>query len=289
METATRFAPSPTGLLHPGHAFAAQFAHSKARANGGRFLLRIEDIDSARCRPEFTAAILRDLAWLELGWDAEPLIQSTRLPLYAAALENLRTQNLLYPCFCSRAAIAREAAASASAPHGAPRAGPDGTPLYPGTCRFLSPAERAERIAAGAPHVWRLDMPRARRRVPSLIWREAGAAHEARPEAFGDVVLGRRDAPASYHLAATLDDAAQGITLVTRGADLRPAAGLHRLLQALLDLPAPEYAHHPLLAGLDGRRLAKRAGAPSIAALREQGMAPQAVLARLRDLPEIVL
>lgn len=255
----TRFAPSPTGYLHLGHAYAARVAWRAARGSGGRFLLRIEDIDAARCRPAFTAAILEDLAWLGLAWDGEVMVQSARMAAYAAALDQLRDMALLYPCFCSRAAIAREVAAAAGAPQG-----PDGAPLYPGTCRRLGAAERAERIAAGETHAWRLDMAEAARRAGPLTRREHGLMLPCRPEMFGDVVLGRRDAPASYHLCATLDDAAQGITLVTRGEDLRPAADLHRLLQALFGWPAPDYAHHPLITGPDGARLAKRTGAPRL-------------------------
>ncbi len=273
--TITRFAPSPTGPLHLGHAFAARFAWERARAGAGRFLIRIEDIDAGRCRPEYAEAALADLAWLGFPSEGEILVQSARLPHYAAALARLREAGLLYPCFCSRADVQREIAGAAAAPHG-----PDGSPRYPGTCRALAAGERQARLDAGLPHSWRLDMAAALRRVPPLTYREAGERHLADPSGFGDVVLGRRDAPASYHLCATLDDAAQGVTLVTRGEDLRPAASLHRLLQALLGWPEPEYAHHPLICGLDGARLSKRNGAVAIAALREAGFTPGQVLAR---------
>jgi glutamyl-Q tRNA(Asp) synthetase len=265
----TRFAPSPTGLLHLGHAHAALFAHRAARRAGGRFLLRLEDIDAARCRPEFAAAILEDLAWLGLNWDGEVRVQSARLPHYARTLAALRARGLLYPCFCTRAEIAREVAGSSAAPHG-----PDG-PLYPGTCSRLSATDRAARIAQGAPHAWRLDMAAAHRAPLSST--EQGERIACDPTRFGDVVLGRKDVPASYHLCATQDDAEQGVTLVSRGEDLRPATALHRLLQTLMGWPEPAYAHHALLLAPDGARLAKRDGAASLRALRESGVsAPQA-------------
>ncbi len=263
----TRFAPSPTGPLHLGHARAAIIAHDLARHGGGRFLLRIEDIDPVRCRPEWTTAIIADLAWLGLDPDAAPRIQSAHMDAYRATLDVLRRRELVYPCFCTRAAIAREIAGSAGAPHD-----PDGAPLYPGTCRALSASERADRIAAGLPNAWGLDMAMAVRAVGPLVRHGLdGAATTCRPERFGDVVLGRRDAPASYHLCATHDDAATGVTLVTRGLDLEAAADLHRLLQALMNWPAPCYCFHPLVHGVDGRRLSKRDGAASLRALREDG------------------
>jgi len=277
MSIVTRFAPSPTGYLHLGHAFAALTAWGQARAAGGRFLLRIEDIDPTRCRPEFAAALLEDLAWLGLDWDGPVRVQSAHLPEYRAALDALAARGLLYPCFCTRAAIAREVAGAAAAPQG-----PDGAPLYPGTCRALSPADRAERIAAGAPYALRLDMTRAIAEAGGpLQFLESGEGLVAcRPERFGDVVLGRKDAPASYHLCVTHDDAAQGVTLVTRGEDLRPATDLHRLLQALLGWSAPAYAHHRLVTDAAGRRLAKRDGAVSLRALRAAGATPAQARAR---------
>ena len=266
-EVVTRFAPSPTGYLHLGHAYAAWTAWRRARQAGGRFLLRIEDIDRERCRPDFAAAIETDLRWLGLDWDGPVLRQSGRLALYAGALRALGARGLVYPCFCSRADIAREVARSTAAPHG-----PDDAPLYPGTCRRLAPAQRAEKLAQGAPHVFRLDMAAALRDAPALhVTDEASGDVRADPAMFGDVVLGRRDVTASYHLCATFDDAAQGVTLVTRADDLRDAAHVHRLLQHLMCWPAPRYAHHALLHDGSGRRLSKRDGATSLRALREQG------------------
>jgi glutamyl-Q tRNA(Asp) synthetase len=265
MRIVTRFAPSPTGRLHLGHAFSALLAHDFARSLGGAFLLRIEDIDPGRSRPDHVDAIIADLAWLGIQWDGEIVFQSERLPIYAEALERLKSEGLVYPCFCTRAAIAAEIAASASAPHG-----PDG-PLYPGTCRRISPLERAQR-AEREPHAWRLDTAAASERAGPLYWKDGDTEVQAEPQAFGDVVLARKDAPVSYHLAVTLDDAAQGVTDVVRGRDLYAATDVHRLLQALLDLPTPRYRHHPLLLGPDGKRLAKRNGAPALQALRDQGL-----------------
>ncbi|WP_294237832.1 tRNA glutamyl-Q(34) synthetase GluQRS [uncultured Sphingomonas sp.] len=263
----TRFAPSPTGRLHLGHALSAVRAHDLARAAGGRFLLRIEDIDGTRSRPEHVDAILRDLEWLGLEWDALSF-QSQRLAFYAEAQERLA--DLLYPCFCTRAEIA----ASLSAPHGA-------TPPYPGTCRHVSPETRAARM--GEPHSWRLDMARAAERAGPLMWQDAYAgAVAADPLSHGDVILARKDAPASYHLAVTVDDAVQGVTDVVRGVDLFEATHVHRLLQALLGLPTPRYHHHPLIVGTDGQRLAKRHGAPALAAMRERGEDGRALADALR-------
>jgi glutamyl-Q tRNA(Asp) synthetase len=261
----TRFAPSPTGYLHLGHAHSALFAASA----GSRFLLRLEDIDATRCRPEYAAAALEDLAWLGLRWEQPVRVQSQHFAEYHAVLAGLEARGLLYPCFCTRAEIA----ASASAPHG-----PEG-PLYPGTCRALSPAQRAER--AGQPYALRLDMAAALRAVPQPLWFEEQGEGPLRcdPAAFGDVVLARKEIPASYHLCVCHDDALQGVTLVTRGEDLKPATQLHRLLQALCGWPAPRYAHHKLLLGADGRRLAKREGAPTLRALREAGHSPAEVRA----------
>jgi glutamyl-Q tRNA(Asp) synthetase len=270
----SRFAPSPTGRLHLGHAKSCLLAHDHARERGGAFLLRIEDIDPGRTREEFVEGIIEDLAWLGLGWDGEMVRQSERLPLYAAALERLKSAGLVYPCFCTRAAIAAEIAASASAPHG-----PDG-PIYPGTCRRLTEAERSERL--GEPHAWRLDVAKADEAAGPLYWKDCDTEVQAEPEAFGDVVLARKDAPVSYHLAVTVDDAAQGVTDVVRGRDLYAATDVHRLLQALLGLPTPLYRHHPLLTDADGRRLAKRHGAPTLASLREAGADPAELVAALR-------
>lgn len=231
------------------------------------FLLRIEDIDPGRARIEHVDAIMEDLAWLGIRFDGEILYQSERLPLYAEALEGLKARRLVYPCFCTRTAIAAEVAASASAPHG-----PDG-PHYPGTCRRLSEGERSARMAL-EPHAWRLDMAAASALAGPLRWRDHESVVRAEPQIFGDVVLARKDAPASYHLAVTVDDAAQGVTDIVRGRDLFASTHVHRLLQALLDLPVPHYRHHPLLTGADGTRLAKRSGAPTLSGLREAGADP---------------
>jgi glutamyl-Q tRNA(Asp) synthetase len=282
----SRFAPSPTGRLHLGHAYSAVHAHDLAQKAGGRFLLRIEDIDNTRSRAEFVAGIEEDLRWLGLDWDGPVVRQSERMPLYASALEQLKALDLVYPCFCTRAEIA----ASATAPHG------EEGPVYPGTCRALTDRERVRRSAE--PHCWRLDMAKAVEIATSrphasvegmgssfgaLRWHDASVGWvEADPLPQGDVVLARKETPTSYHLAVVVDDAAQGVTDVVRGVDLFAATHVHRLLQALLGLPAPAYHHHSLLIGPDGRRLAKRNGAPSLAALRAAGADPVELLASLR-------
>ncbi|KAA9013265.1 tRNA glutamyl-Q(34) synthetase GluQRS [Sphingobium limneticum] len=280
----TRFAPSPTGLLHVGHGWSALMAMDLARTSGGAFRLRIEDIDGTRSRPEHVAGIMADLTWLGVDWDGEVVFQSRRLDQYDAALARLRAEGLLYPCFCTRADIQ----ASLTAPHG-----PEG-PVYPGTCRGLSEAERTRRIAAGEAHAWRIDMGRAGARAGALEWTALPFPVQAEPVEgrtvqiaaaalpHGDVVLARKDAPASYHLSCTLDDAAMGVTHVLRGDDLYGATHVHRLIQALLDLPSPTYIHHPLLLGADGKRLAKRDGAIALADLRRDGMDPAALAADLR-------
>ena len=276
MSIVTRFAPSPTGLLHLGHVFAAGFARSRARAGSGRFLLRLEDIDPTRCRPEFADAILEDLGWLGLSWDGPVRVQSALFAEYRAVLDALDARGLLYPCFCTRADIAREASASASAPHG-----PDG-PLYSGTCRRLPPAERAARLRAGESHAMRLDLARALAEIQGpLMYQEDGVGEVVcQPERFGDPILARKDSPASYHLCVTHDDAVQDVTLVTRGEDLRPSTDLQRLLQVLMGWPEPRYAHHRLLTDESGRRFAKRDQSVTVRALREAGYAPAEVLAR---------
>ncbi|HEX8527393.1 tRNA glutamyl-Q(34) synthetase GluQRS [Allosphingosinicella sp.] len=274
-EVVTRFAPSPTGRLHLGHAYSALLAHDFARDRGGAFLLRIEDIDPKRARPEHLDGIIEDLNWLGLEYDGEILYQSERLPLYSEALERLKAMDLLYPCFCTRSAIAAEIAASATAPQG-----PDG-PLYPGTCRRLGDPERSKRLA-GEPHAWRLDIVSASRLAGPLYWKDGDTEVQAEAERFGDVVLARKDAPTSYHLAVTVDDSAQRVTDVVRGRDLFATTDVHRLLQALLGLPTPHYHHHPLVLDGEGRRLAKRDGAPSLADLRASGVDPAALAADLR-------
>jgi glutamyl-Q tRNA(Asp) synthetase len=268
----TRFAPSPTGLLHLGHGYSALFAWVCARGAGGRFLLRIEDIDRGRCRPEFTEAILEDLTWLGLEWDGPVRRQSEHFDDYARALDQLRAMSLIYPCFCTRAEIQTEIAQAGAAPHGS-----EG-PLYPGTCRALSAADREARIAAGKNYALRLDMAQAVARAGPLDWEDAEAGRVAAdPLSHGDVVLARKDTPASYHLAVTIDDALQGVTLVTRGRDLFGATHVHRLLQALLELPTPRYWHHRLVTDASGKRLAKRDRALTLRALREAGKMPAEV------------
>ncbi|PKU22779.1 tRNA glutamyl-Q(34) synthetase GluQRS [Telmatospirillum siberiense] len=275
MSVVTRFAPSPTGELHLGHAFSALFAADRAR-DGGRFLLRIEDIDATRSRAAFIAGIEEDLAWLGLDWVRPIRRQSEHLDDYRAALVRLDRMGLVYPCFCTRGEIAREIAAAGEAPQG-----PDG-PRYPGLCRALTAAEAQRRKDAGAPFALRLDMAKAAALAGPLSWTdEAAGPVQAQPELFGDIVLARKDAPASYHLAVSVDDALQGVSLVTRGLDLFPATHVHRLLQALLDLPVPRWHHHRLLTDASGRRLAKRDKAASLRSLRMAGTSAGEVRAML--------
>ena len=277
----TRFAPSPSGRLHLGHAYAALFAEARARDGGGTFLLRIEDIDGGRSRPEYETAICEDLAWLGVRWDGAVRRQSEHFDAYRCALAALENSGLLYPCFCTRKEIAAEIAASVQAPQG-----PEG-PVYPGTCRTLSPDERADRVAAGRGFALRLNMDAAWARAREMtgarlafVERGRGAlACDARP--FGDVVLARKVTPASYHLAVVVDDAAQGVTLVTRGEDLFPATHIHRTLQTLLGLPVPDYEHHKLIADENGTRLATRTLAATLSVLREKGATPAGIRERL--------
>jgi glutamyl-Q tRNA(Asp) synthetase len=273
----TRFAPSPSGRLHSGHALAALIPFREALKTDGRFLLRIEDIDRERCRPEFEDGIFEDLAWLGLTWEMPVRRQSDHMQDYAAAISTLEGQEVIYPCFCSRADIRAEIARSDSAPHG-----PDGA-LYPGTCRDLSADERAARIAAGDAHALRLDVAKALENLSgSLIWQDRLAGEVvANPAAHGDVVLARKDTPTSYHLSVVVDDALQGITLVTRGQDLFEATDIHCLLQALLDLPTPDYFHHDLVRGEDGRRLATRHKARTLENIRISGMKPAELFVQL--------
>jgi glutamyl-Q tRNA(Asp) synthetase len=274
MKTVTRFAPSPTGLLHLGHAHSALFGWKAARERDGVFLLRIEDIDPGRCRAEFERSLMEDLAWLGLTWPEPVRQQSEHMDDYRVALVRLGDIGVTYPCFCTRREIEDEIARAGHAPHG-----PDGA-LYPGTCRHLSEDERAMRIAAGDAFAVRLDVGRAGALAGPLSWHdEAAGTVGAVPEILGDVVLARKDVPTSYHLSVTVDDALQGVTLVTRGRDLFHATHLHRLLQALLGLPVPDYHHHGLLTNDRGERLAKRDKAVSLRALREGGKTPAEVRA----------
>jgi glutamyl-Q tRNA(Asp) synthetase len=281
----TRFAPSPTGYLHVGHAFAAL----TAARSGERFLLRLEDLDQGRTRGEFVAAIFEDLTWLGLSWDEPVLRQSQRFEAYRAALTRL--ESMTYPCFCTRKEIAEEVARSAEAPHfeslsaprtfeslSAPRTGPDG-PLYPGTCRHLSQDERAARIGRGESYAVRLNAAEASDVTGPLTLFEHGHEHTVDPFLFGDVVLARKDMSASYHLAVVVDDAFQDVSLVTRGEDLLPAAHIQRVLQALLGLPAPAYAHHRLILGADGRKFSKRDQSITLRSLREKGAKPSGIAA----------
>jgi len=267
----TRFAPSPTGYLHLGHAYSALFAAAAGEA-GGRLILRIEDIDRGRCRPEFETAILDDLAWLGLAWARPVRRQSNHLEDYARALDRLLGMELIYPCFCTRRDIRDEIARAGAAPHGA-----DGF-VYPGICRGLSRRERADRIGAGEAHALRIDMARAVEFAGALTWSDRVRGEiAADPLAHGDVVLARKDTPTSYHLAVTVDDHLQQVNLVTRGEDLFAATHIHRLLQALLSFEVPDYHHHRLVTGEDGRRFAKRDSSATIRALRRAGKSPEEV------------
>jgi len=277
-----RFAPSPNGYLHLGHALSALINADAARACGGRLLLRIEDIDPARSRPEFEAAILEDLEWLGMAFERPVWRQSEHLERHRERFEALERRGLVYPCFCSRATLAR-AVDALEARNGEkwPR-DPYGAFLYPGVCRELEPDEATKRIGAGEPHGWRLRTEEASAIAGRLTWREHDAAEpaspwrpiEADPSAWGDVILLRRDAPSSYHLAVTIDDAAQGVTQVVRGMDLRAATSIHRLLQELLGLPEPDYHHHRLVLDEDGRKLSKSIASTSLRELRASGVTP---------------
>ena len=274
-----RFAPSPNGFLHLGHAYSALMNARVAARLGGILRLRFEDIDAARCRPDYATEAMADLAWLGVEWQGPVVYQSTRFPAYAAALARLRADGLLYPCFCGRGDIARAVADRPAWPRD-----PDGSPLYPGTCRVLTPAERKARSAAGLRSSLRLDMAAARRRPsPDLHWTEFGESDvptrvRADPARWGDVLLTRKDVPTSYHLSVVVDDAAQAVTDVVRGRDLFAATALHRLLQVLLELPEPAYHHHELICGIDGSKLAKSRGAASLRTLRQNGVDPASLL-----------
>ncbi len=268
----TRFAPSPTGHLHLGHVFSAVQAWRLAARTGGQFLLRIEDIDGARCKAEFTKAIFEDLTWLGLQWELPVRCQSAHFADYAAAMNKLRESDLIYPCFCTRADIAR----SADAPHG-----PDGA-IYPGTCRHLGEDARAAKKLSGAAFAWRLRMDKAAGLHPALAWHDVRAGQQhARPDIFGDIVLARKETPTSYHLSVTVDDALQGVTDIVRSVDLFDATHVHRLLQACLGLPVPRYHHHDLVLDENGKRLAKRTQATTLRALRAAGYTPAELLQKV--------
>jgi glutamyl-Q tRNA(Asp) synthetase len=278
----TRFAPSPTGLLHLGHAFAAIHAHDAA--GYGNFILRIEDLDSGRARAEFTVAIFEDLKWLGLSWELPVLSQSTRGDAYRAALLRLQERGMIYPCFCTRRQIADELSRAAEAPHA------EGlqAAIYPGTCRALSGEQREQRLADGQPYALRLDSAKAAEACPQLSFEEYGHGPKgergtvrANPLLFGDVVLARKNLPAAYHLAVVVDDAYQGVTRVTRGNDLFSSTHVQRTLQALLELPAPRYAHHRLIFDEQGRKFSKRDQAVTLRSLREAGVTPGQIRSRL--------
>jgi glutamyl-Q tRNA(Asp) synthetase len=266
----TRFAPSPTGFLHLGHAYAAIFAENQAKQAGGRFILRIEDIDKGRCKAEFEEAIYEDLEWLGLQWEQPVRRQSENIASYAEALEQLDKLGLIYPCFCTRGQIKAEIDRAGGAPHGL-----EG-PIYPGTCRQLNKDECAGRIDNGETPALRLDMAKAHKISGALSWQDKiHGDRAAKLDEFGDIVLARKDIPTSYHLSVTVDDALQGVTLVTRGEDLADASGIHRLLQALLGYTPPIYHHHPILTDDNGKRFAKRDQSVTLRALRATGKTPQ--------------
>lgn len=269
---AFRFAPSPNGRLHLGHAYSALLNQKAARQRDAKFLIRIEDIDSLRCTPALAEAALEDLAWLGLV-SAEPvLIQSDHLTAYHAMQDRLREMGLLYPCFCSRQDIAAAAKSGSR--------DPEGQPVYPLTCKDLSAEERARRLAANVPHSWRIDMTKALAMIdqPLTFFEEStGKMEPADPRLWGDVVLARKDIGTSYHVAVVVDDARQEISHVMRGRDLYAATSIHRMLQKLLDLPEPVYHHHRLIGDETGRKLSKSAGDRSLASLREASVSPQQV------------
>ncbi|MFQ5533554.1 MAG: tRNA glutamyl-Q(34) synthetase GluQRS [Sphingomonadales bacterium] len=281
-QTVTRFAPSPSGELHLGHAFSALTCYEAARSTGGRLLLRIEDIDQGRCRPEYVQRIYDDLHWLGIEWEQPVRRQSGHFDDYRAALARLDELGVLYPCFCTRADIRAEIEKSPNAPHG-----PDG-PLYPGACRTLAAERRAAALAAGQPFALRIDVEKAIAMAGGpLTWFDEKAGEiKARPEQLGDAVLARKDVPTSYHLAVTVDDHLQGVTLIIRGRDLFHATHLHRLLQALLGYRTPRYHHHDLLTDENGQRLAKRCKSLSLKALREAGATPEDVKRMVAERPK---
>ena len=272
-----RFAPSPTGPLHLGHAYAAVFAYELAMEKGGRFLLRFEDIDVTRVRDQYYLAIERDLVWLGIHWDGTPIRQKDRLPAYTESLQKLKSLHVVYPCFCTRREIQQELKSMIHAPHG-----PEGEATYPGTCRDLTPTERAERIGQGQAHCWRLDARRAIELTGPLVFEDQIKGRlDVDPLLLGDVVLARKDIATSYHLAVVTDDHFQGVTDVTRGDDLLSSTHVHRILQSLLGLAVPVYHHHRLIVDEAGKRLAKRDDAVSLATLRDQGKKREDILAML--------
>ncbi|MET4798455.1 tRNA glutamyl-Q(34) synthetase GluQRS [Bradyrhizobium sp. LB11.1] len=277
-----RFAPSPNGHLHLGHAYSALLNFDRARETGGRLLLRIEDIDATRCRPDYEAAIYEDLAWLGIAWERPVRRQSEHLAEYRSALEKLSVLGLVYPAFESRAEIANLVAARES--NGSWPRDPDGVPLYPGDAKSLPASARWRLIDSGVPYALRLDMAAACRRVPGLTWNELGESPDgergtvaARPEAWGDVILARKETPTSYHLSVVVDDAFQGVSEIVRGQDLFHATSVHRLLQALLDLSEPAYRHHALIRDADGRKLSKSDCSTGLRELRAGGISPAGI------------
>ncbi|NVJ97920.1 MAG: tRNA glutamyl-Q(34) synthetase GluQRS [Alphaproteobacteria bacterium] len=274
----TRFAPSPTGRLHKGHAYSALLAFARSRQEGGRFILRIEDIDTTRCRGDFVDGIYEDLAWLGLTWEQPVRRQSEHFVDYEAALERLKAMGVVYPCFCTRKDISREIAASESAPHG-----PDG-PIYPGICKGRTDSEAL--LAKGTPHAWRLDLEAALKLIGGgpLVWQdEVKGKVIATPEELGDIVLARKDTPTSYHLSVVVDDALQGITHIIRGEDLFHATHIHVVLQKLLGYPTPLYHHHGLLLDEHGERFAKRNKSVTLESLRNDGTDPATLLSHPSD------
>ena len=266
----TRFAPSPTGFMHIGHAFAAFFAAEKARSSGGSFLLRIEDIDQSRCRANYLDGIYEDLEWLGLNWEYPVRLQSNNMDDYQKALDKLKRQGIIYPCFCTRKEIKAEIKRAGGAPHGM-----EGT-VYPGLCRALTPVLREKKLNSGLPYAFRLDVKKALKLVGELTWTDLIMGEQkVEPYELGDIVIARKDTPTSYHLAVTVDDAIQGVTLVTRGEDLSLSTSIHRLIQSLLDLQPPTYYHHQLLKGPNGTKLSKRDETMTIRSLRHSGKTPE--------------
>ena len=266
----TRFAPSPTGFLHIGHAYAAFFAAEKARSSGGLFLLRIEDIDQSRCRPIYLDGIYEDLEWLGLKWEHPVRIQSNNMDDYQKALDKLKRLGIIYPCFCTRKEIKAEIQRAGGAPHGVEGA------VYPGLCKALSPERREKKLSAGLPYAFRLDVKNALKLVGKLTWTDViKGKQKVQPYGLGDIVIARKDTPTSYHLAVTVDDAIQGVTLVTRGEDLLLSTSIHRLIQSLLGLEAPTYYHHRLFMDSNGAKLSKRDETMTIRFLRHSGRTPE--------------